>query len=68
MGAVLIDMRQEAYGDQIPRTHVYVDGKFVYQTGDHPQVHAEQLQKLFSALYIENVEFKAEIHATSLPR
>lgn len=38
------------------RTEVSVDGKFAYQTGNHPKVEKEHLDKLFEVLVLENIE------------
>lgn len=38
------------------RTEVFVDNKFVYQTGTHPNIEMEHLNKLISALEVENIE------------
>ncbi len=48
---VLVESRSEGFAFQ--RTQVTVDGKFVYQTGNHTSVEKENLQRLFDAMVLE---------------
>lgn len=56
MSTVKIRISSEGYGLQIPRTTVQVDGRFAYQSGNHPKVEAEHLQKLIELLDLDNTE------------
>jgi len=56
MSAVKIEISSEHYGFQYPRTTVWVDGSFAYQSQNHPKIEKEQIEKLLDLLVIENVE------------
>ena len=56
MSTVKIEIKSEGYEHAIGRTAVYVDGKFVYQSGNAVAIEHEHLQKLVKALQIDNTE------------
>ena len=60
MSEVKVAIKLEGYGFSIPRTHVYVDGKFAYQSQNHPEVEKEQIQKLLVLLQVENTIVEIE--------
>lgn len=61
MSAVKISVKsEEGYDMRIPRTTVYVDGAYAYQSGNHYKVEAEHLQKIVELAHLDNLE--VEVH------
>ncbi len=56
MSAIVFEIHSEDYEFSIPHTTVYVDGKFAYQSGNHPEVEREHLQKLIDIACLDNIE------------
>ena len=56
MSTIKIKIESNRAGLGIARTEVFVDGKFAYQSANHPNVEQEQIQKLINMIPIENTE------------
>lgn len=64
MSKMRIDVRLEAYGVQIPRTVVYVEGRRIYQSGNAATVEREHLESVIRELHLEDtVEVKGPCRA-----